>query len=117
VHRLRELLGANERGFRDYMTMLEILSENRDLQTQVKEAEHMLTEIDIGRLPSFSISFERGEEKGEEKGLEKGKAQIMRRLLSQLSVAEVSELLGLTPEDVERMVATGSDDDPVHGRH
>jgi len=29
VHRLRELLGANERGFRDYMTMLEILSKNR----------------------------------------------------------------------------------------
>jgi len=52
VHRLRELLGTNERGFRDYMTMLDILSENRDLQAQVKEAEHMLTEIDVERLPS-----------------------------------------------------------------
>jgi len=29
VRRLRELLGANERGFRDYMAMLEILSKNR----------------------------------------------------------------------------------------
>jgi len=32
VHRLRELLGANERGFREHMTMLEILSKNRDLE-------------------------------------------------------------------------------------
>jgi len=41
VRRLWELLGANERGFRDYMTMLEILSENRDLKARVKEAKHM----------------------------------------------------------------------------
>jgi len=60
VHRLRELLGANEQEFRDYMTMLEILSRNRGLQTQIKEAERMLTEIDIESLPSFSIGFERG---------------------------------------------------------
>jgi len=45
VHRLRELLGADERGFREHMTMLEILSKNRDLQAQVEEAEHMLTVI------------------------------------------------------------------------
>jgi len=61
VRRLRELLGANEWGFRDYMTMLEILSENQNLQARVKEAEHMLTEINIERLPSFAIGFERGE--------------------------------------------------------
>ena len=47
VRHLRELLGANERGFREYMMMLELLLENRDLRTQVEETEHMLTEIDI----------------------------------------------------------------------
>ena len=41
VCRLRELLGANERGFREYMMMLGLLSEPRDLRTQVEEAEHM----------------------------------------------------------------------------
>jgi len=122
VHRLRELLGANERGFRDYMTMLEILSENRNLKGQVEEAEHMLTEIDVERLPSFSIGFERGEKKGLEeglargveegleKGMERGKAQVVHRLLSRLGVAEVSDLLGLAPEDVERIAAVGGDD-------
>ena len=38
VHRLRELLDANERGFRNYMNMLEILSENRDLVERMAAA-------------------------------------------------------------------------------
>jgi len=54
VHRLRELLGANERGFRDYMTMLGVLSKNRDLQTQIQETQRMLTEIDGGAQGSES---------------------------------------------------------------
>jgi len=109
VHRLRELLGADERGFREHMTMLEILSKNRDLQAQVKEVEHMLTDIDIERLPSFNIGFERGEEKGE--------VRVVRCLLSRLGVAEVSELLGLAPEDVERIAAVEDDEDSARDRH
>jgi len=109
VHRLRDLLGTNERGFRDYMNMLEILSENRDLQAQVEEAKCILIEIDIERLPSFSLGCERGEEEGE--------AQVVRRLLSRLSVAEVSELLGSAPEEVKRMAAAGGDDDLERNRH
>jgi len=62
VHRLRELLGANERGFRDYMAILEILSKNRDLQAQIKEAERMPTEIDIEvcRLSPLALNVVRG---------------------------------------------------------
>jgi len=44
VHRLRELLGADERRFREHMAMLEILSKNRGLEKQVQEAEYMLTD-------------------------------------------------------------------------
>jgi len=121
VHRLRELLGADERGFREHMTMLHILSKNRDLQEQIEEAEHMLTEIDIESMPFFSIGFERGEEKGreegEEKGMEKGKAQVVRRLLSRHGVVEVSKLLGLSVEEVERLTAVGGDEDPAHDKH
>jgi len=64
VHRLRELLGADERRFREHMTMPQILSRNRDLEAQIKEVEHMPTEIDIESMPFFSIGFERGERKG-----------------------------------------------------
>jgi len=113
VRRLQELLGADERGFHDYMNMLEILSENRDLRAQVEEAEHMLTQVDIERLPSFAIGFEQGEEKGREEG----KAQLVHRLLSRLGVTEVSELLGLAPEDVERIAAKRGDADSARNRH
>jgi hypothetical protein len=43
VRRLKELLGDNDKRFREYLSMLEILSENRHLQSEVKEAEKMLT--------------------------------------------------------------------------
>lgn len=119
------------------MTMLQILSKNRDLEAQIKEAEHMLTEVDIESMPFFSIGFERGEkkgleeglakgvekgwekgmERGMEEGLEKGEAQVVRRLLSRLGVAEVSELLGLSVEAVERIAAAGGNEGPAHGRH
>ncbi len=121
VHRLRKLLGADDQKFREHMTMLEILSENRGLRPQVEEAEHMLTQVEIEQLPSFSIGFGRGKEEGREegegRGMEKGKAQVVRRLLSRLSVGEVSELLGLSAADVERMAAIGSDDDLAHDKH
>ena len=99
VRRLKELLGADERRFREYMTMLEILSENRDLKAQVQEAQRMLTQVDIKRLPSYAIGFEDGEAIGE--------AEIVRRLLARLDAAEVAELLGMTPEEVARIAAAG----------
>ena len=57
VRRLKELLGTDEKQFREYMTMLEILSENRDLKAQVVEAERMLTEIDVERFPSYVLGM------------------------------------------------------------
>jgi len=113
VQRLRELLGKDERGFREYMNMLEIYSENRDLQPQIKEAEHMLTRADVERLPSFAIGFERGTAEG----LEKGKAQLVRRLLNRFGVVEISELLELTSEEVKRIAMAGDDDNSEHIKH
>ncbi|MCB2262256.1 MAG: hypothetical protein LGR52_04855, partial [Candidatus Thiosymbion ectosymbiont of Robbea hypermnestra] len=72
-----------------------------------------LTQIDIERMPSFAIGFERGEKRGEKRG----EAQVVRRLLSRHGVAEVSELLDLSPEKVERIAAKGGDDDLVHNQH
>jgi len=104
VRRLKDLLGADEQRFREYMTMLEILSENRGLKAQVVEAQRMLTQIDITQLPSYSIGYEDGESRGE--------AQIVRRLLTRLDAGEVADLLGLSAADVERIAATGDADKP-----
>jgi hypothetical protein len=122
VRRLSELTGTDERRFREYMTMLEILSENRDLKPQVEEAERMLTQIDIERMPSYVIGLERGEsrglERGERLGLERGRAVekrlIVRQLLARMDAAEVAGLLGLSPDDVSRIAA--EDDGADSGR-
>ena len=108
VRRLRELLGADEQRFREYMTMLEILSENRGLKAQVVEAERMLTQVDIKQLPSYSIGYEDGESTGEARG----EALIVGRLLTRLSAGEVADLLGLSAADVERIAARSDSDKP-----
>jgi predicted transposase YdaD len=109
VRRLSELTGTDEKRFREYMTMLEILSENRNLRPQIEEAERMLTQIDIERMPSYVIGLERGERLGERLGLELGRAvekrHIVRRLLTRMDVAEVAGLLGLSADDVTRIAA------------
>ena len=102
VRRLKQLLGADEKRFREYMTMLEILSENRGLKPQVVEAQRMLTQVDIKQLPSYSIGFEDGESTGE--------ALIVRRLLARLNAGEVADLLGLSAAEVERIAAKGDAD-------
>ena len=108
VRRLHELLGADEQRFREYMIMLEILSENRGLKPQVMEAQRMLTQVDIKQLPSYSIGYEDGETTGEARG----EALIVRRLLTRLNAGEVADLLGLSAEDVERIAAAGDADKP-----
>ena len=73
----------------------------------------MLTQVDIIKLPSYSIGFEDGEAdgeaRGEAKGEAKGQALIVRRLLARIDAAEVGRLLGLSPEEVERIAAPGGD--------
>ena len=64
--------------------MLEILSENRDLKAQVVEAERMLPQVDVKRLPSYTIGYEDGEARRE--------ALIVRRLLTRFETEEVALL-------------------------
>ena len=79
--RLRSLLADDDKRFREYVDMLHILSVNRDLGEQIKEAEKMLTQIDIERIPSYQLGMERGVEKGIERGMEKGQATFLMRQL------------------------------------
>ncbi|MFK5948462.1 MAG: hypothetical protein QM500_06800, partial [Methylococcales bacterium] len=65
----------NEKEFRDSISMLEILSDNRDLRKIVTEEEKMLSEVKVENLPSYNIGFERGEAKGEARGEAKGEAR------------------------------------------
>ena len=110
VLRLRELMGEDEKSFRNYFEMLETLAENRDLQPQLEEAEKMLTEVDVTKFASYRWGmrdgFQQGRSQGLEQGLQQGelkKAQEIARQLLQLGViaeAEILRITGLTADDL-----------------
>jgi hypothetical protein len=109
--RLRRLTGDDSKAFRSYLDMLEILSDNRDLRPYIKEAEAMLTHVEIERLPSYDLGMERGMEKGLEKGLVVGersgelaaRREVARNLLDLLDDETIAERTGLSLQEVHRL--------------
>jgi len=99
TRRLRELLQADEQAFRNYFAMLEILSDNRNLKTEFKEAKTMLTQVNIEQLPSFHW----GLEEGMEKGITKERIRLATQLLDILEDNMIAEKTGLTIEKVEEL--------------
>ena len=91
VTRLKMLLKDDESGFRRYIDMLEILSENRELQETIKEVEKMLTQVNIKNLPSYPL------------GLEQGKLEIARNLLPKMSDDEIAETTGLSLQEIQKL--------------
>jgi len=91
--------------------MLEVLSENRDLTHAVKEAEKMLSDIDITRLPSYEIGLESGLESGLEKGIEQGMEQgdrkrqlsIAKKMLSKLTEQEIALFTDLSLQEIKQL--------------
>nr|VFJ75487.1 MAG: conserved hypothetical protein (putative transposase or invertase) [Candidatus Kentron sp. FW] len=80
--RLQELVGDNTKRLRECIAMLHILSVNRDLKKEIKEAEKVLTQIDMTRIPSYQLGMEKGLEKGRQEGMERGQIALLTRLLS-----------------------------------
>lgn len=118
--RLKELTQDNEYILRKYMIMLETLSQNRDLQNKLKEAEEMLRDIEIEKLPSYQIGNERGFRLGEEKGIKIGKEsgikigekkgiavgiELMAKnmLNKNIDIKTIKEITGLSKKDIEKL--------------
>lgn len=93
--------------------MLETLAENRDLQPNIKEAEQMLTQVDVTKFASYRDGIAKGIEKGIEKGIARGiregelkKAQEIARGLLQLGVipeAEIARIAGLSLAEIQKL--------------
>ncbi|MEE9395373.1 MAG: hypothetical protein V3V31_00025 [Methylococcales bacterium] len=94
--RLHELLKDDIRRFREYMGMFEVLSENRELRQEIKEAEKMITQVEVEKLPSYELGMEKGMEKGE---------GIVRNLMKRFNVEQVADLTGLTVDEVNNIAS------------
>jgi len=77
VTRLDQLTGENEAEFRNYFSMMEILSTNRDLEKLLKEEEKMLSQVKLSELPSYEI----GMEAGMQQGMQQGEVTLLVRLI------------------------------------
>jgi len=106
VGQLHQKLKSEPKRFREYLSMLEILSENRDLKPYIKEAETMITQFDIEKLPSFELGLEKGIKQGIEQGIvqgieqgiEQGMQKIVKQLLKQQSPETVAKITDLPIE-------------------
>lgn len=99
LQRLIVIQQDDPKGLREYVSMLEILAHNRNLNLDIKQELEML-DIEIERLPSFLI----GEERGIEKGSHDKAISIAQQLFKMnLSVTEIAEITGLTTEVLEQL--------------
>lgn len=107
LRRLFELLRGQDKQFRDYLKMLEILSENRHLEAIVERGEQMLTQVNEENLPSFRIGLRRGIERGMERGMDKGaelaRLDAARNLLDILDDQEIARRLSLPLAKVRQL--------------
>jgi hypothetical protein len=96
---------------REYVSMLEILSDNRDLNLDIREELDMLT-INLERLPSYQIGMEKGVVKGKAEGKIEGKAEgakeqalaIATRLLSEgKELSWIASITGLSKDEIDRL--------------
>jgi len=119
VHEILQRLIAMQRDdpqrLREYVTMLEVLADNRNLKLDIAEEFKML-EVNVERLPSYLIGEERGFERGLKlgaeqvaeqwikQGVEQGVELVAKRLFElNFSVAEITEITGLTVEKLQQL--------------
>lgn len=87
----------DNKSLREYVSMLEILASNRDLNLDIQQEFEML-DIEIERLPSFLIGEKRGLEQGE-----RNKAILIAKQLLKLNfpLQQISQITGIKREEIE----------------
>jgi len=91
IAKLIALTHDDSKRLREYLSMLEILAGNRNINLDIQQEFEML-QVEIERLPSFIM----GEEKGMEKGARKKALMIAKRLIKKnFSATEIAEITGL----------------------
>ena len=93
--RLITITKGDNKALREYISMLEILASNRDINLDIQQEFEML-EVEIEKLPSFLIGEKRGEQ---------NKALLIAKQLLKLnlSIEKISEATGVTISVLEKL--------------
>jgi hypothetical protein len=93
--KLIAVLQNDSKSLREYLSMLEILASNRDINLDIQEEFKML-QIEIEKLPSFMM--------GEEQGERKKALMIARQLLNmKFSLEKIAQITGLEISELEAL--------------
>lgn len=78
--RLIEYCDGNQKQLHDYIKMMEVLGNNRDLNINIQEELEMLS-VNIEELPTYRIGMKQGKEEGREIGMGQGRTDLLQRQL------------------------------------
>ena len=99
--RLIALTESDSKALREYVTMLEILASNRDLNVDIQQ-EFTMLEIELEKLPSFLIGKERGVEEGIERGEHKKSIMVAKQLIKlNMPLEQIAKISGLSLSELE----------------
>ena len=106
--KLTALTQHDSRQLRECLTMLEILSSNRDLNLDIQQEFEML-QIEIEKLPSYVIGEQKGMAIGEQKGMVVGERKkalaIAKQLLAiNLDKEKIAQITGLELKELDNLI-------------
>ena len=101
--KLTAMMKNDDKKLREYISMLEILASNRDMNINIQEAFKML-QIEIEKLPSFMMGQENGMEKGMAMGEKKRALLIAKNLIKDdFPLEKIAQITGLDLTDLEKL--------------
>ena len=93
LRRLKEL--SDEREYKNYLKMVNVLSTNRNLEDEVKKGVDMLS-VDVEKTPFYQM----GEKRGEKRGIERVAIQMLQL---NMPIDIVHQVTGLSQEQIEKL--------------
>jgi len=101
LKRLKELTNGDELEYRNYIKKVNVLSTNRDLETEVKKGVKMLS-VNIEKTPFYKIGKEEGIEEGIAKGITEGifKSAMVMINKFKISIDETAKELNIKKEEL-----------------
>jgi len=101
--RLIQLTRYDAKRLREYISMLEILASNRNIDIDIQQEFEML-QVEIEKLPSFVLGEKKGIQQGMQEGEKRKALLVAKRLLAlDMPVEQIAQITELEPAEIEKL--------------
>jgi predicted transposase/invertase (TIGR01784 family) len=109
LDRLVRALHETPGRLREYVSMLEILASNRDLDVDIHEELKMLT-IEFEKLPTYRMGWDKGHEEGKQEGAHDQAVESAKKMIAmKFNAMQIASITGLPVADIERLRTAKTD--------